>query len=74
MNIALEIRRRNRQPELFTEILDKPVNEVPWPGVRPMNERIMALQHLNSRFRFAEARQVRIILPQRITRRPHVDL
>jgi len=72
VDIALKCCRTDTQAKLVVEELDKPVNEMVWQIVAPVNQWIMADHGTYFWIAFVQRRQMRIVLPQGRAGRAHI--
>ncbi len=49
MDVSLEVGRGDRDLELVAEKLVKGMDEMPWAGVAPVNQRVIAIDDLRAR-------------------------
>src|SRR5260221_12158703 len=74
MDVAVKCSHGNLEAELLFEILRVSVDEVIRPLIALVNERVMHVERLDPRIALAQSSDVRIVLPERVARRPHVGL
>ena len=57
---------------MLVEELDEAVDEMDRCVIAPMNQRVLAVENLDTRIAFVERRDERVVLPQIRTGRSHV--
>ena len=72
VDVPREFRHGDAEIELLFQVLHISVDEVIRALVALMNGRIVHLEHPNARIAFVQRRQMRIVVPNRLGRSPHV--
>src|ERR1043166_9366201 len=72
MNVAAEFGRRDLQVQFVVKKLDESMDEMKGPLVALVNQRILTLQNGRFWIFFIQGRQVGIVFPQLIARRPNI--
>jgi|ERR1043165_246804 hypothetical protein len=72
MQVSLEPSHGNAEIELLFQVLSIPVDEVVWPLIALMDERIMHVDQLDARVAFTQTCDMGIVQPQGIGGRPDV--
>ena len=72
MDVAVELRRANRQAQPLIQVVDEGVDEMVGDVVALVNEGIRAVDDLRVRVIIVELGDVGVVLPQRWTRRTDV--
>lgn len=72
MNVTLEPRDRNPDPKSLFKERGESVDKVERTCVAFVNDRVVHIQYFNTRVRFGQRSEVRIVIPQRVCGRPHI--
>ena len=72
VNVTLEPRHRNPDPKPLFKERGESMEKVERTCVAFVNERLVHIQYFNTRVRFGQRSEVRIVIPQRVCGRPHI--
>ncbi len=72
VNVTLEPRDRNPDPKLLFKERGESMNKVERTCVAFVNERVVHIQYFNTRVRFGQRSEVRIVIPQRVRGCPDI--
>jgi hypothetical protein len=74
INLAMKLGYGNCEPELLFQVLGVCVYEVVRALIALVNQRVVHIQRLNARIGLVQRRNMGVVVPQFIGRRPHIRL